>query len=126
VGDVNGDGVPDVVVAAGLDGRSLVQVMDGASIAAGGASIAELAGFQVFNSSSTNASGGNVNYQAPLEVALADVNGSGRDVLFATQGVFGNSDAIDIIYPLTGQRVVPDPGIALPNSATYLGGTHLG
>ncbi len=126
VGDVDGDGYPDIVVAAGVDGQSQVVVWSGASVIAGGSTVTELGQFQVFTSTSTNASGVNVNYNAPLEIALADINGSGRDVLFATQGAFGEADAIDLIYPLSGNRVVPDPGIVLPSTSSNLGGTRLG
>jgi predicted outer membrane repeat protein len=67
VGDVNGDNVPDVVVAAGFSGGPRIQVWDGVTIAAGVQPTTALANFFAFEETLRNG----------VFVAVGDVTGDG-------------------------------------------------
>jgi hypothetical protein len=67
VGDVNGDGVPDVVVAAGVGGGPRVAVWDGKLLAGGVVPAAPLADFFAFEDSLRNG----------VYVSVGDIDGDG-------------------------------------------------
>ena len=69
-GDVNGDGIEDVVVAGGRGGKPIVEVFDGRSLR-------KLGSFEAY---STTFTGG-------VSVAVADVNGDGRADIITGAGV---------------------------------------
>ena len=78
VGDVTGDGVADLVAAAGAGGGAVVAVFDGAKLAAGQTAGAEVAHF--FGIPDADFRGG-------ATVALADVTGDGvADIVTAAGG----------------------------------------
>jgi hypothetical protein len=69
LGDISGDGVPDLVIAAGVKGGPRIALFDGARLTTGGDSPPKLRGdFVAFESSLRNGS----------FVAAGDVNGDGR------------------------------------------------
>jgi glucose/arabinose dehydrogenase len=79
-GDVNGDGVPDLVVSAGAGGGPRIAVFNGRDIAAGSASPARLgADFFAFESALRNGA----------YVAAADLDGDGRADIIAGAGPGG-------------------------------------
>ena len=67
VGDVNGDSVPDIVVAAGFSGGPRIQVWNGVTIAAGVQPTTSLANFFAFEETLRNG----------VFVAVGDVTGDG-------------------------------------------------
>jgi len=69
-GDVNGDGIEDVVVSSGRGGKPIVEVYDGRNLR-------KLGSFEAY---STTFSGG-------ASVAVADVNGDGRADIITGSGV---------------------------------------
>jgi hypothetical protein len=78
VADVNGDGVPDLVMGAGSNGGSLVDVWSGKT-----KTIASQ--FAAFSGSGST---------APVHVAIAKVSAGVNDIL-AAQGIGGQSHAIN-------------------------------
>ncbi len=69
-GDVNGDGIEDVIVASGRGGKPIVEVYDGRTLR-------KLGSFEAY---STTFTGG-------VSVAVADVNGDGRADIITGAGV---------------------------------------
>jgi hypothetical protein len=96
MGDVNGDGVPDVVVAAGAGGGSNVKVFDGST----GALLSSFFAFAA-------------GYQGAISVAAGDVTGDGRADIIVGAGVGGHSN-VKVLDGMTGQVISSffafDPG----------------
>ncbi|OWK38679.1 SdrD B-like domain-containing protein [Fimbriiglobus ruber] len=79
VGDLNGDGTPDLVVAAGTGGGPRVAIFDGTSLTPGSTPKRLVADFFAFESSLRNGA----------VVAVGDINGDGHADLIAAAGPGG-------------------------------------
>ncbi|MBN9523636.1 PQQ-dependent sugar dehydrogenase [bacterium] len=104
VGDVGGDGTPDVVVAAGTGGGPRVAVFDGATVRPGAAPARLFNDFFAFESTLRDGT----------FVAAGDVNGDGRGDIVVGAGPGG------------APRVVAFDGTALPGTvqlASFFGGS---
>ncbi len=91
-GDINGDGTPDLVIAAGPGGSSHITVRDGNSIRAGG-SATLFNDFYAFDP----------NYQGSISISANDTNGDGFADVVAGSGV-GTPGHI-VVYSGAGLRV---------------------
>lgn len=102
VGWVNADAIPDVILAQGGGGRSLVEVYDGR---AGAATNTSLARFAAFSDLATRS--------APVVATGVDTNGDGRiDVIKTVQGGAGSSRLRN--YSTTGVLQGSVAGLAGP------------
>src|SRR5262245_53578138 len=72
LGDVNGDGIPDIVTAAGAGGGSRVRVCNGRDLT-------ETGGFDAYDPA----------FAGGVFVAMGDVNGDGRDDIITGPGAGG-------------------------------------
>ena len=86
-GDVNGDGVDDIVAGAGVGGGPAVEVFDGATGA-------QLYSFFAYESS----------FRGGVIVAVGDVNGDGFDDIIAGSGV-GGGPAVQVFDGSTSNRL---------------------
>jgi glucose/arabinose dehydrogenase len=103
-GDVNGDGIPDIVAAAGSGGGPRVRVFDGRTLD-------EMANFFAFEESFT---GG-------VFVAAADVNGDGTDDLVLSPDIGGGGRVLVLSGADPGSVLTDFLGIEDPD---YRGGVH--
>ncbi|MEI8376153.1 MAG: FG-GAP-like repeat-containing protein [Planctomycetota bacterium] len=93
IGDVNGDGTPDIIAGAGNAGNSWVRVYDGRITA----SNTPLYSFQAFTDASKS---------APVRVVARDIDGDGRAEIFAAHGADGrNNYQVKRFRGLTAQLV---------------------
>ncbi|HEY3789524.1 MAG TPA: VCBS repeat-containing protein, partial [Urbifossiella sp.] len=86
-GDVNGDGIPDVVVAAGEGGGPRIRVMDGKTGAV-------LSDFFAFDPS----------FRGGTNIALGDLSGDGQMELIAGAGASGGPQ-VTVFDPITGNTI---------------------
>jgi hypothetical protein len=89
VGDINGDGTPDIITGADAGGGPHVKVFDGAALVKGQVKV--LASFFAYN----------VAFHGGVRVASADVNGDGADDIIAAAGP-GGGPQIKIFSGKTG------------------------
>jgi Ca2+-binding RTX toxin-like protein len=93
VGDVDGDGIADIITGSGNAGSAWVRIYSGKV----GASNVPVASFLVFSDRSKS---------APTRVVARDIDGDGRAEIFAAQGADGrNSYQMKRFKALTGQLV---------------------
>lgn len=97
VGDVNGDNIPDIVVAAGFSGGPRIQVWNGVTVAAGVQPTTSLANFFAFEETLRNG----------VFVSVGDVNGDG-----VGDFIFGGG-------PGGGPRVRIADGLALLSAGNF-------
>lgn len=99
VGDLNGDGVNDLVVAAGPGGGPVVEVYDGNSMTAGGFTTKLIGDFFAFNSNTL---------RDGAYVAIGDVTGNGVNDLILGAGA-GGAPRVQVLNGLdlieTGNQV---------------------
>ena len=105
VGDLNGDGVLDLVVSAGQGGGPRVAVFDGTSVRPGGAPARLVSDFFVFESRLRNGA----------VVAVGDVNGDGRPDLVAGAGP-GGAPRVSVF---SGYGVMAGQGADAPRVADF-------
>jgi hypothetical protein len=105
VGDLNGDGVPDLVVAAGHGGGPRVAVFDGRTVGRGFEPARLMGDFFVFESSLRNGA----------HVAVGDVNGDGKGDLVAGAGP-GGAPRVAVF---SGAGVLAGQGINAPRIADF-------
>ena len=103
VGDVTGDGYPDLVVAAGPSGGPAVQVYDGATGS-------RVSSFFVFDPAFTDG----------VFVAVGDVNGDGTDEVIASAGA-GGGPQVGVFNGVTGARL----GTFFAYDASFTGGVRV-
>jgi hypothetical protein len=107
VGDVNGDGTPDLVVAAGFGGGPRVSVIDGTTVTTGAAKRSLSADFFAFEPGLRNGA----------YVAVGDVDGDGSGDLIFGAGPGGGPR----VLALSGKTLVAaGPGTALANPLANL------
>jgi uncharacterized delta-60 repeat protein len=110
VGDINADGIPDLVVAAGFQGGPRISVYGGNTL---------------FSAPSNNLVGDFLAFDASLRngsyVAIGDVNGDGYGDLYFGAGPGGAPRILGI----SGKKLVqsgPDAALATPMSSFFLAG----
>jgi hypothetical protein len=93
-GDVNNDGVLDIIAATGRGGSSWIQVFSGAASAGD----TPLYGFQAFTDAKKN--------KAAVHITARDEDGDGKAEIYAAQGQDGRDDyTVAIFNPLTAAIV---------------------
>jgi hypothetical protein len=105
VGDVNGDGVPDLIVAAGVGGGPRVAIFDGRTINPAATPTRLVADFFVFEAALRNGA----------TVAVGDVNGDGRADLIAGAGP-GGAPRVAVF---DGSGIMAGLGIDAPRVADF-------
>ena len=118
VGDVNDDGTPDLVVAAGTGGGPRVAVFDGTTLLSGNPTKL-VNDFYVFESSNETS------LRNGLYVAVGDVNGDGYADLIFGAGVGGGPR----VLVLSGKILVQDgaaAALASPLANFFVGGSDSG
>ncbi len=105
VGDVNGDGTPDLVVAAGVGGGPRVAIFDGKSIGPAFTPTRLVADFFVFEAALRNGA----------TVAVGDVDGDGRADLVAGAGN-GGAPRVAVF---SGTGILAGLGIDAPRVADF-------
>jgi hypothetical protein len=111
-GDVNGDGVPDIITGAGPGGGPHVRVFDGAAAVAG--SLVELLSFFAYHSSFT---GG-------VFVGAADLNGDGKADIITGAGS-GGGPHVRVFDGATGAPLVPPDGGFFAYDPNFTGGVFV-
>ena len=109
VGDLNGDGTPDLIVAAGPGGGPVVSIYNGTSITPGGFTQKLVGDFFAFGSDVT---------RDGVYVASGDVNGDGYDDLILGAGA-GGGPRIEV---LDGRQLV-QTGNQVPLADFFSGAT---
>jgi hypothetical protein len=112
VGDVTGDGVPDLVTAPGPGGGPHVKVFDGAALSLGLA--AEVYGFFAYDAAFT----------AGVFVATADVNGDGRADIITSTGP-GGAPHVRIFDGATGAPLAGLLGSFFAYAPGFTGGVFV-
>ena len=115
VGDVNDDGTPDLVVAAGYGGGPRVAVFDGTTLLSGNPTKL-VNDFYVFQSSSETS------LRNGLYVAVGDVNGDGYADLIFGAGIGGGPR----VLVLSGKILIQDgaaAALAAPLANFFVGGS---
>jgi hypothetical protein len=102
VGDVTGDGIPDLVTAAGLGGGPNVKVFDGTDFT-------NIAGFFAYEPS----------FNAGVYVAVGDVNGDGVDEIITGTG-FGGGPLVRVF-----NAAGIDQGAFFPYDSAFRGGVRV-
>jgi hypothetical protein len=93
VGDVNGDGIPDIITGADRAGNAWVRIYDGKP----GASNVPIKSFQAFT---------DLSQSAPVRVVARDIDGDGLAEIFVAQGADGrNNYQVKRYKGLTGSLV---------------------
>ncbi len=118
VGDVNDDGTPDLVVAAGYGGGPRVAVFDGTTLLSGNPTKL-VNDFYVFQSSSETS------LRNGLYVAVGDVNGDGYADLIFGAGIGGGPR----VLVLSGKILIQDgaaAALAAPLANFFVGGSDSG
>jgi subtilisin-like proprotein convertase family protein len=105
IGDVNGDGVPDLVVAAGFGGGPRVAIFDGRELLQG-RQVRLVGDFFVFEESLRNG----------VFVAVGDVNGDG----FADVIVGGGPGGGPRVFALSGKKLI-ETGLLVPLADFFAG-----
>ena len=107
-GDVNGDGVPDLVTAAGFGGGPRLRVFDGRT---GGV----LADFMAFDP----------DFRGGVSVAVADFNRDGKSEIAVGAGAGGGPHVK--VYDLASGRLLPGPlGNFFAYEPSFRGGVNVG
>jgi hypothetical protein len=112
VGDVTGDGVPDVVTAAGVGGGPHVRVFDGAALLAGQA--VEVTSFFAY-------AGG---FAGGVFVAVADVDGDGRADIITGTGP-GGGPHVRVFDGTTGAPLAGPIASFFPYDPGFTGGAFV-
>ena len=112
VGDVTGDGVPDVITASGPGGGPHVQVFDGAALRVGSRVVVH--SFFAYDPSFT---GG-------VFVAAADVNGDGRADIITSVGP-GGGPHVQVFDGATGATLATPLGSFFAYSPGFTGGVFV-
>jgi hypothetical protein len=117
VGDVNADGVPDIVVAAGVNGSSQIVVTNGASAMTGSANPSNIASFYAYPTPGASTPNYTATAEAPVRIALKDILGDGRMEIFTSQGTGGvNNGGINILWQFSGSSAQLLAHLAIPGS----------
>jgi DNA-binding beta-propeller fold protein YncE len=113
MGDVNGDGIPDVITGAGPGGGSHVQVFDGAALLKG--LVVPLFSFFAYDPGFT---GG-------VFVAAADLNGDGRADIITSAGP-GGGPHVRVFDGATGGQLALPVGSFFAYDPAFTGGVFVG
>lgn len=120
-GDVNGDGVPDIVVAAGINGNSEINVANGASVETGTANPSSITTFYAYPTPGATTFSYTATAEAPVHITLKDVLGDGRDEIFTSQGTGGTPNGgVNLVWGYSGKLLAT---LAVSSSS---GGLNLG
>jgi len=114
-GDLNCDGLPDVIVAPGPGNDPAVKIYDGAPDANGNQPAPLLTSFSVFPTT----------FKGGVNLAVGDVNGDGHNDLVVASDTGGPPQlkVLDGQYVLTTHALLGSPFNAFP--ATFLGGVSV-